>query len=183
MFEYVPNEYKTQEMCEFVVKKHACSIQYVPEQFKIKKMCERVVEIGPSWCLDFVPQYRTLLMCKSAVERNIWHFDSIPDEFKTQEMCERTVETRPTLFFEDVPEYFLMPKMFELCEYPIAEEEVEEEEEYVNRERVQKLIAMVCVEACKQRKVQKTKIKEELLPIAWHPDRAIDWCFSEDKKV
>ena len=33
-----------------------------------------------------------------------------------------------------------------------------------------------------QRKAQKAKIKEELLPIAWHPDRVIDWCFSEDKK-
>ena len=26
------------------------------------------------------------------------------------------------------------------------------------------------------------KIDEELLSIAWHPDRAIDWCFDEDEK-
>ena len=25
-------------------------------------------------------------------------------------------------------------------------------------------------------------IKEELLPVAWHPDRVIDWCFDEEEK-
>ena len=33
-----------------------------------------------------------------------------------------------------------------------------------------------------KRKVQKAKIKEELLPIAWHPDRVMDWCMSEEEK-
>ena len=31
-----------------------------------------------------------------------------------------------------------------------------------------------------KRKAQKAKIKEELLPIAWHPDRVMNWCFSEN---
>ena len=35
----------------------------------------------------------------------------------------------------------------------------------------------------KKRKAQKAKIKEELLPIAWHPDRAKDWCMPEDRKI
>ena len=34
----------------------------------------------------------------------------------------------------------------------------------------------------KERKAQKTQIKYELAPIAWHPDRVIDWCFDEDEK-
>ena len=29
---------------------------------------------------------------------------------------------------------------------------------------------------------QKAKIKEEFLPIAWHPSRWWDWCVSEDEK-
>ena len=32
-----------------------------------------------------------------------------------------------------------------------------------------------------KQKAQKAKIKEELLPIAWHPDRVMDWCMSEDE--
>ena len=34
----------------------------------------------------------------------------------------------------------------------------------------------------KKRKAQKALIKEELLPIAWHPSRYWDWCMSEDEK-
>ena len=34
----------------------------------------------------------------------------------------------------------------------------------------------------KRYKAQKAKIKEELLPIAWHVDRVMDWCMSEDEK-
>ena len=33
-----------------------------------------------------------------------------------------------------------------------------------------------------KRKAQKARIKEELLPIAWHPDRVMDWCVPKDKK-
>ena len=34
----------------------------------------------------------------------------------------------------------------------------------------------------KKRKAQKAKIKEELLPIVWHPDRVMDWCMSGDER-
>ena len=34
----------------------------------------------------------------------------------------------------------------------------------------------------RKRKAQKQKIKEDLLPITWHPDRVMDWCMSEDEK-
>ena len=31
-------------------------------------------------------------------------------------------------------------------------------------------------------KAEKVSIKEELLPIAWHPSRHWDWCATEDEK-
>ena len=34
----------------------------------------------------------------------------------------------------------------------------------------------------KKRKAGKVNIKEELLPITWHPSRHWDWCMSEDEK-
>ena len=37
-------------------------------------------------------------------------------------------------------------------------------------------------EGHQKRKARKAKIKEELMPVAWHPDRAVDWCMSEDEK-
>ena len=33
-----------------------------------------------------------------------------------------------------------------------------------------------------KRKARKARIKEEFLPIAWHPDRAMDWCMPEDER-
>ena len=33
-----------------------------------------------------------------------------------------------------------------------------------------------------KQKAQKAKIKEELMPTAWHPNRVMDWCKSEDEK-
>ena len=33
-----------------------------------------------------------------------------------------------------------------------------------------------------KRKTQKAKIKDELMPIAWHPRRWWDWCMSEEEK-
>ena len=34
----------------------------------------------------------------------------------------------------------------------------------------------------KQRKTQKEQIKEELMPVAWHPNRYWDWCMPKDEK-
>ena len=33
-----------------------------------------------------------------------------------------------------------------------------------------------------KRKAQKASIKEELMPVAWHPARCWDWCVPEDEK-
>ena len=37
-------------------------------------------------------------------------------------------------------------------------------------------------EGYQKRKAQKAKIKEELISIAWYPDRVMDWCMLEDEK-
>ena len=39
-----------------------------------------------------------------------------------------------------------------------------------------------CYDVYKKRKVQKASIKEELLPIAWHPLRYSDWYMLEGEK-
>ena len=37
-------------------------------------------------------------------------------------------------------------------------------------------------EGYEKQKAQKAKTKEEILSIAWYPDRVKDWCLSEDEK-
>ena len=34
----------------------------------------------------------------------------------------------------------------------------------------------------KKRKAQKAKIKDELLPVTWHPSKWWDWCVPENEK-
>ena len=55
MLEYIPDQYKTQEMCE------DCSLcmtpwmlEYVPDQYKSQKMCNSAVEAEQE-VLEYVP--------------------------------------------------------------------------------------------------------------------------------
>ena len=43
-------------------------------------------------------------------------------------------------------------------------------------------VIMKKYEAYKSQKTQKASIKEELMPIAWHPSRWWDWFIPEDEK-
>ena len=80
----------------------------MPEDFKTQKMCNRVVEIGSTWFFDFVPeQFRTRVLCVKVEERNIHHFDTIKDEFKTREMCERVVEVGHGWLLDFLPDWFV----------------------------------------------------------------------------
>ena len=162
----MPDRFKTKDLCEKVVQEVIDMFEYVPNELKTQEMCERAVEIGHNWFFDFVPeQFRTQAMCESVIGKNIYFFNSIPDKFKTKEMCERAVETAPRIFFEDVPDYFVTPKILELCKNAIAEDK---QKDYQDAYQTFKMMA--CIEEYKDCKYQKARIKEELLPIAWHPD-------------
>ena len=44
------------------------------------------------------------------------------------------------------------------------------------------MVWSIAVNAYKERKRLKLKLEKDLLPKAWHPSRAVDWCFNEDEK-
>ena len=80
----------------------------MPDDFKTQEMCDRVVEIGATWVFDFVPEeFRTRAVCVKAVERNIWFFNTIPDEFKTREMCKQVIESGHSLLLDYLPDWFV----------------------------------------------------------------------------
>ena len=49
-------------------------------------------------------------------------------------------------------------------------------------ETVKKSPCALWYKGYEQRKAQKAKIKEELMPVAWHPDRWWNWCVPEHEK-
>ena len=76
-------------------------------------------------------------------------------------MCDETVKKSPWML-KHVPDQFVTQKM---CD-----------------EAVKKSPCALCYKGYEQHKAPKAKIKEELMPVAWHPDRWWNWCVPEHEK-
>ena len=90
-----------------------CGLRYIPEQYKTKEMCDRVFNRDP-WSLSDIPdQFKTTEMCLTAVKRSGFLLKHVPDELKTTEMCKIAVKDdgRGT---PDVPERLYDKELAEL---------------------------------------------------------------------
>ena len=65
----------------------------------------------------------------------------------------------------DVPDWFVTQQQLKILQYDSNNNDLIE-----------------CFDGYKKRKAQKASIKEELMPITWHPSRWWDWCVPEDEK-
>ena len=91
-------------------------------------------------------------------------FFLIPNRFKTQEMCIRAVKVDPWQLI-DVPDWFVVVQ-------GMWYEDFDDDDD----------VHIEWYHDYQKRRAQKTKIKDELVPIAWHPNRVMDWCMSKDEK-
>ena len=74
-----------------VEKDHTECSKYVPDHFKTQEMCNKAVK-HDSWMIKYVPdQFKTEEMCKELVTHKAWMLDYVPDRLKTQEMCNKAV--------------------------------------------------------------------------------------------
>ena len=149
-------------MCEKVLRRNSLSLAYVPDHFKTQEMCN-----NPAVFFLVPDIFKTQEMCNEAFKKDPWSPYDIPDHFKTQGMCNKVVRIDP-YFLRSVPDWFVSQGQLKLWhdsnDWHDDDELIEWYENY------------------KKRKAQKAKIKEELLPIAWHLDHVMDWCMSEDGK-
>ena len=145
---------KTQEIFNEAVEEFPFLFAYAPDHFKTKEMCNKVVHIEP----------RSLAF--------------IADHFKTQEMCDKAVrDDSSSLQF--VPDWFVKREGL----YIWHEDYYDNDGGHcVDDDDGDKDKFFDWYDGYKKRKAQKTSIKEELLPITWHPSRYWDWCMSEDEK-
>ena len=111
-------------------------------------------------------QFKTQEMCDEAVDKDPWNFKYVPDCFKTQEMCSDKFNSSEEV--DDIPDWFITLEMIEIGSRCCGASCDDEFDEWFN--------------GFKERKAQKAQIKDELMPIAWHPSRAVDWCFDEEEK-
>ena len=104
--------------------------------------------------LEHVPDhFKTQEMCIKAVEKETESLEHVPDHFKTREMCTMAYEI-------DLYTLIFCPDCF------VTEEQTKwwYDDDYDDG-------APDWYEDYQKRKAQKAKMKEELLPTAWHPSR------------
>ena len=162
---YVPYSHISHEMRVKAIDRYPKNLRYVPDKFKTQNMCDKAVDEYP-YNLRYVPDcFITQEMCVKAFNVNPYNynFEYIPDRLKTQEMCSDVYDNCSCPITDDIPDWFITPEMIENSDG--------------------------CCDSCddkfhgyKERKAQKAQIKDELTPIAWHPDRVINWCFDEEEK-
>ena len=92
---------------------------------------------------------------------------NVPDYFKTQEICDDVVWGDPCSL-QYVPDWFVAQQQLKIWD---------DYDDCCNDDDI-----IEWYDGYQKSKDQKAKIKEELIPIAWHPNRVIDWCMSEDEK-
>ena len=107
-------------------------------------------------------------MCDLVVEEEPGLFWIVPDQYKTQKMCDLAVEEDLGLI-EYVLDWFVRQQQIDIWHQHDGDDDNDNG-------------LIEWYEGYEKRKVQKAKIKEELIPIVWNPDRVMDWCMSEDEK-
>ena len=190
--EHVPDKLKTQKMCEKAVEEYGSwllryvlydprfcrvyekeveeyprSLEYVPDNLKTQEMCKKAMHNRPATCFFIPDRFKTQKMRKKAVEAVPSWLERIPNNFKTQGTCDKAVKKTPRLL-EYVPNRFVTQQQIKLWH---------DDTYYYNDDNLIKWY-----KGHQKRMPQKASIKEEFLPIAWHPSRWWDWCIPEDEK-
>lgn len=130
-FTYVPDEFKTQELCEKAVDACGNNIDSVPDEFKTQELCERAIAYSPyglryipdaildrkmcigainrfDWALKFIPvEKRAAELCWLAVAKNGLELKYVPEDLKTWKMCQLAVRKGKGEALRFIPFQFL----------------------------------------------------------------------------
>ena len=130
-------------------------------------MCIKAVEVDPS-CLQLVPDhFKIKEMCNKAAYDCPWMFGDIPDHLKTREVCNEAVGWHLCLL-DHIPDWVMTQQQIEIWH----------DGDYWHNNA----FIITWYHGYQERKSQKAKIKEELLPVAGHPNLVMEWCMPEDEK-
>ena len=164
---YVPNHFKTEEMCNPAVVLSPYTLKYILDQYRTQEICVIVVCINPALFFLIPDHFKTEEMSIKGVEVDPWQLHYVSDHFKTQEMCDNVVQ-------EDLFSLQFVPYWF------LTQEQVKVWHDYDDYFYHDKLIKWY--DGYKKRKAQNAKIEEELMPTVWYPSRRWDWCVPEDEE-
>ena len=111
--QYVPNCFRTKELCELAVKDWAYSLESVPEELRTKEFCTiAITQYGCGQTLGFVPNHlKSQELCEVAVTNDFTGnaLRYVPEEFRTFELCDISVKNEDygcLHSFDSIPEEF-----------------------------------------------------------------------------
>ena len=105
---------------------------------------------------DCLKNFQKQGMCNDAVDVDPWQLADVSDYLKTQKMCDDVVK-RDSCSAQFVPDWFVTQEQLEIWADDDGYYDEDELVEWYSR--------------YKKRTDQKALIKEELLPMVWHPSR------------
>ena len=156
-------------MCDKAVRRHAWQLEDVPNYFKTQEMSNKTMCKVPAVFFLVPDRFKTQEMCIESLEVGSWLLNDVPDHFKTQEMCDKAVRDDSS-YLRYVPDCFVTRDGVYMW-YDNSDYYDDDEDNFFK-----------WYNAFQKLETQKASIKEELLPIAWHPSRWWDWCMSEEEK-
>ena len=142
-------------------------IREISDDLETQKMCNEAMRIEP-YSLAFVPDcFKTPEMCDKAIEIDpftLWH---VSDNLKTQRICIKAVAA-DLMLLEYVHGWSVTQQQIKIWR---------DDDEYCDDDELIKWH-----DGYQKSNAEKAKIKEELLPIAWHPDRVMVCVCQETKR-
>ena len=99
----ISDRFTTQKAYDKAVLTNPEAFFYIPDCFKTQEMCNEAAEKDPynlsfdhemPCVLKCIPNYlKTQAMCEKVVEKDLRGLNYVPDHLKTQTMCEKVVES------------------------------------------------------------------------------------------
>ena len=172
-----PDNPKTQGVCERTAEKDPWQLKDVPDHFKMQDMRNKAVcrRLGALKCVP--DRFKTQKMCINVVEVNTYALGDVPDHLKIQGIGDRTVKDDSSSL-QFVPDWFVIREWVDMWYDDYYDDDGGHwDDDDHDEDRFLELY-----DGCKKQKAQKSKIREELSPIAWRPSRWRDLCMSEDEK-
>ena len=164
---WLSDQYKAQAMCKKAVCQYPYSLAHVPDHFMAQEICNEAICENPATFVLVPDSFKGEQMCINALEVDSWERCDVPDYLKTQKIYDDVVRM-DSYSLQFVSDWFVTLGLLK---------EWHNDDDYYNDDE-----PIEWYNGYKKRKVQKAKIKEETLLIAWHPNCVMDWCVSEDEK-
>jgi len=113
---YFPSKYRTKEVCEFAIKQDIQALKEIPNKFITKELSENFINLYPKE-LKYIPErYRSKKICEKAFAADCRNIRFIPKELINENMCKSAINVEAELI-KYIPTKYLTP---EICENAIS---------------------------------------------------------------